>query len=56
MWWIIVELLYGKLPDMCGEAPRLALCPRLLLIIMDIYNNIIRSYNNVLKGFYNYIL
>ena len=38
MWWIIVELLHGKLLDMCGEAPRLALCPRLLLIIINIHN------------------
>ena len=37
MWWIIIELLDNKLPDMCGEAPRLALCPRLVLIsIIDI--------------------
>ena len=31
---LVVELLLWQMPDMCGETPRLALCPRLLLVMI----------------------
>ena len=32
-------IVTGKWLDMCEEAPRLALWPRLLLVMIDIHNN-----------------